>query len=61
MHPSCRIPVMVGGGEYEDQDVTPTEQSPTGLQGSPHKVRRSQADCLSWPTGKVDLHGKSCR
>lgn len=67
MHPSCRTLVMAGGrGEYEDQDLTPTEQSPTKLQGSPHLVCRSHADCCSWPTGpttcgKADLHSKSCR
>lgn len=66
MHPSCRTLVMVGRGEYEDQDVTSTEQSPTRLQGSPHEVCRSHADSCSWPTGlpthgKADLHGKSCR
>lgn len=38
MHPSCRTLVMAGG-EYEDQDVTPTEQSPTRLKGS-HEVCR---------------------
>lgn len=57
---------MVGRGEYEDQDATPTQQSPTRLWGTPHEMCRSPAGCSSWPTGlpthgKADLHGKSCR